>query len=117
MLLIANEMLKMPQFSGYPREMKSEMAQEAALKILKNIHNMREEKHKQFFNYWSCCCYSAFLTYLRKHYKLVNAKREFLLTALKYAKDNNISNVRPDILKNIQSQIELYNTPEQGAEE
>lgn len=46
MLLIANEMLKMPQFSGYPREMKSEMAQEAALKILKNIHNMREEKHK-----------------------------------------------------------------------
>ena len=85
------------------------MAQEGCLKILKNIHNMDGERHAQFFSYWSCCCYSAFINYLKRHYKRMNRKRKVFLDALQYAKDNNMFNVRPDIVANLQEQIDLYN--------
>lgn len=52
------------------------------MKIMKNLKNMTEEKHKQFFSYWSCCCWSAFITYLRDHYKEKNHKRRLLMDAL-----------------------------------
>lgn len=94
------------------------MAQEACLKIIKSLKNMDESRHAQFFSYWSCCCYSAFLNYLKKHYRRINRKRQIFLDALQYAKDNNLFNVRPDIVANLQEQIDLYNAPEgTGAEE
>lgn len=102
-------MLLMPQFNGYAPDEKDEMLQEACLKIMKNLKNMKEDKRSSFFSYWSCCCYSAFINYLRKKYKMANRKRKIFLDALQYAKDNNMFNVRPDIVANLQEQIDLYN--------
>ena len=98
--------------------MKEEMAQEACLKIIKNLRNMDESQHANFFSYWSCCCYSAFINYLKKHYRRINRKRKVILDALQYAKDNNLFNVRPDIVKSLEEQIDLYNaSTKDGAED
>ena len=79
---------------------------------------MKQEKRSSFFSYWSCCCYSAFINYLRKKYKRANHKRQLFLDALQYAKGNNLFNVRPDIIASIQNQIDLYNAPKNyGVEE
>lgn len=45
------------------------------MKILKNIHNMKEEYRKSFFNYWTRCVFTAAVVYLAKHYNRVNLKR------------------------------------------
>ena len=79
------------------------------MKIIKNLKNMDEGKKDGFFSYWSCVCYTAFVTYLRKHYERVNKKRQFFLDVLQYAKDRGLSKVRPDIVAELQRQIELYN--------
>lgn len=98
--------------------MKEEMLQEACLKIIRNLKNMKQDKRSSFFSYWSCCCYSAFINYLRKHYRRINHKREFFLEALQYAKDSNLYNVRPDIVRIIEDQISLYSAPKNnGVEE
>lgn len=62
----------MPQFIDYTPHMKEEMEQDACLKIMKNLKNMKEEKRKSFFNYWTCCCWTAFIVYLRNHYRHMN---------------------------------------------
>lgn len=85
MLLIAQHMTTMPQFNGYRPEDKEEMVQEACIKIIKNLHNMKEEKKGSFFSYWTMIVYTAFITYLRKHYAYINKKRHMLLTAVEYA--------------------------------
>ena len=91
------------------------MAQEACLKIIRNLHNMKEEKRKSFFSYWSCCCYSAFITYLRKHYKRTNEQRQYLLDTLQAASDMGVAHIRPDIIKNLQYNIALYDHTEDNA--
>lgn len=69
---------------------------------------MKEEKRKGFFSYWSCCCYSAFVTYLRKHYKRTNEQRQYLLDTLQAASDMGVAHIRPDIIRNLQDNIALY---------
>lgn len=93
------------------------MAQEAVLKIQRNLHNMKEEKRKQFFNYWSCCCWSAFVSYLRKHYKRINQKRELFLKALEYAQNNNLSQTQAGLVNELRRQIDIYNNEQQTSEE
>lgn len=98
--------------------MKEEMAQEACMKIIKSLKNMRGDKRSSFFSYWSCCCYSAFINYLTKHYRRINRKRKLFYDALQYAKDNNLYNVRPDIVRSIEEQMDFYNAPNNnGVEE
>ena len=87
--------------------MKEEMEQEACLKIMKNLKNMKEEKRKQFFSYWSCCCWTAFVTYLRNHYKHINQKRKLLVQALERAQQDNANAANPELLKRLQDMIEL----------
>lgn len=89
------------------------MAQEACLKIIRNLKNMKEEKRKSFFSYWSCCCYSAFVTYLRKHYKRTNEQRQYLLDTLQAASDMGVAHIRPDIIRNLQDNIALYDKEEE----
>lgn len=84
------------------------------MKIIKNLKNMNEDKKSAFFSYWSSCCYTAFVTYLRKHYERVNKKRQFFLDVLQYAKDRGLSKVRPDIVSELQRQIDLYNDGEKN---
>lgn len=58
------------------------------LKILKNIHNMKEEYRKSFFAYWTRCVFTAAVVYLAKHYKSVNLKRKLYLDALVQSHNN-----------------------------
>lgn len=106
MKCIAEHMLMMPQFNAYPFDMKEEMAQEACLKIIKNIKNMREEKRSGFFSYWSSCCYTAFITYLRKYYRMLNSKRKILMLALQHSQNKFGTN--PQLIRNLQQQVEQY---------
>lgn len=76
---------------------------------------MKEEKRKSFFSYWSCCCYSAFITYLRKHYKRTNEQRKYLLDTLQAASDTGVAHIRPDIIRNLQDSISLYDNKEDNA--
>ena len=85
------------------------------MKIIRNLKNMKEEKRKSFFSYWSCCCYSAFVTYLRKHYKRTNEWRKYLLDTLQAASDMGVAHIRPDIMRNLQDNIALYDNTEANA--
>ena len=76
---------------------------------------MKEEKRKSFFSYWSCCCYSAFVTYLKKHYKRTNEQRKYLLDTLQAASDMGVAHIRPDIIRNLQDNIALYDNTEANA--
>lgn len=68
------------------------------MKILKNIHNMKEEYRKSFFAYWTRCVFTAAVVYLAKHYKQVNLKRKLYLDALVQA-HNNLSQNAPKTIE------------------
>lgn len=80
------------------------------LKILKNIHNMKEEYRKSFFAYWTRCVFTAAVVYLAKHYKQVNLKRKLCLDALVQA-HNNLSQNSPktiELIRELEKQLNLY---------
>lgn len=68
------------------------------MKILKNIHNMKEEYRKSFFAYWTRCVFTAAVVYLAKHYKSVNLKRKLCLDALVQA-HNNLAQNSPNTIE------------------
>lgn len=77
------------------------------MKIIKNLKNMNADKKDGFFSYWSCICYTAFVTYLRKHYKMVNGKRKVLLLALEHSEQKYQNH--KELIKGLREQIEFYN--------
>lgn len=82
------------------------------MKIIKNLKNMNEDKKDGFFSYWSCVCYSAFVTYLRNHYKIVNGKRKVLLLALEHS-EQKYQNYK-ELINGLRQQIDLYNDGEKN---
>ena len=76
------------------------------MKIIKNLKNMNEDKKSGFFSYWSCVCYTAFVTYLRKYYKMVNGKRKVLLLALEHSQ--RVFPNQHDLIKNLKRTILSY---------
>lgn len=82
------------------------------MKIIKNLKNMNEDKKSGFFSYWSCVCYTAFVTYLRKHYNMVNGKRKVLLLALEHS-EQKYQNYK-ELINGLRQQIELYNNEEKS---
>ena len=78
------------------------------MKIMKNLKNMKEEKRGSFFAYWNCCCWTANVTYLKHYYDNRNAKRKMLVEAMERMRQDNIGNIRPDIIRDLQRQIDLY---------
>lgn len=80
------------------------------LKILKNIHNMKEEYRKSFFAYWTRCVFTAAVVYLAKHYKSVNLKRKLYLDALVQA-HNNLAQKDPNtiaLIKELERTLREY---------
>lgn len=80
------------------------------LKILKNIHNMKEEYRKSFFAYWTRCVFTAAVVYLAKHYKGVNLKRKLYLDALVQA-HNNLSQNAPktiELIRELERALKEY---------
>jgi len=82
MLMLAQRIMTSRHFYNYPQYMKDEMIQDGCLKIIANLKNMKEEKRKSFFAYWTRCVWTAAIVYLGKHYKYMNNKRKLMLEAI-----------------------------------
>ncbi len=86
MLEVSTHLLTHPRFIRYPQSMKDEMVSDAVLKIIRNLKNMKEEYKDSFFNYFTRTAFTAYVTYLGKHYKEMNHRRELLIDALESVK-------------------------------
>ena len=82
MLTLANRVMTSHHFNGYPQYMKDDMVQEGVIKIIKNLHNMKDEYKSSFFSYWTRCVWTSSIVYLKKHYKDVNFKRKLIIEKL-----------------------------------
>ena len=50
---------------------------------MRNLKNVKEEMaHKHLFAYYTTAAWTAFVTYLSKHYKNVNLRRKLILEHL-----------------------------------
>lgn len=79
MKLMTDHILTHPNFSGYSRQDKEDMAMDMCEKMIRNLKNMKEKNKRSFFNYLNACCFSAAYTYLRKHYSEINRMRKVVL--------------------------------------
>lgn len=84
MLKLIQHLLRHHRFSNYPQWMKDEMRQEAFLKIMKNLKNIKldEDYRGKLFSYWTTCAWTAFIVYLKQHYKYNNTKKKLTLQAI-----------------------------------
>jgi len=81
MYTIATHLLEHTRFSRYPKQEKDDMRQEGVLKCVKNLKNFNPEKGT-IFNYFTRCCWTAYIVHLTEYYKDLNEKRELILAAL-----------------------------------
>lgn len=82
MKLLSDNILKHPNFNGYSKQDKEDMGMEMCEKMIRNLKNMKEQNKRSFFSYLNACCFCAAYTFLRKHYKELNRKREMALKEL-----------------------------------
>lgn len=82
MLTLSRHIMQNRRFVRYPEQMKDDMVQEGVLKIVKNLKNMKAGYKDSFFAYWSMCVFTSAYSYLKKHYKNINQRREMLAEAL-----------------------------------
>lgn len=87
--------------------MKDEMAQEGYIKCHKNLKNYKPDKGK-IFTYLTYCCWSAFVSYLDKHYKQMNLKRQLLLDALEDAQTSTQTPTKQELIKDLERTIAQY---------
>ena len=80
MTKIAERILTSRYFGGYPQTMRADMQQEACLKMIANLRNYRADKGS-LFSYLSRICFCSNATFLKKHYRRLNAEREMSLSA------------------------------------
>ena len=118
MLTLANRVMTSHHFNGYPQYMKDEMVQEGVIKIIKNLHNMKEEYKSSFFSYWTRCVWTSSIVYLKKHYKDVNFKRKLIIDKLEEASyDGKYSDAQfIKMLKDELAQYENYGKEEDDLE-
>jgi DNA-directed RNA polymerase specialized sigma subunit len=89
--LIAERFARLPQFRGYQKmSLWEDIVSEGKLqciKALKSYDPFRTDKEPNPLSYMSECCANAFKSFLKKHYKNENFKREQLV---EYCHENNI---------------------------
>lgn len=86
------------------------------MKIERNLKNMKEGYRGCFFAYWTRCCFTAATTYLAKHYRGVNLKREMLLDKLQQLQTSSPTMVNPIMIKQLKEYIDLYNKPDSSSD-
>lgn len=91
--------------------MKDEMVQEGVLKIIKNLKNMKEEFNSSFFNYFTRCCWTAFIVYLGNHYKQLNLKRKLIVDALEQVKQETPCG-NDKVINHLKKELEQYESSE-----
>lgn len=111
MLTLANHVMTSHHFNGYPQYMKDEMVQEGVIKIIKNLHNMKDEYKSSFFSYWTRCVWTSSIVYLKKHYKDVNFKRKLIIEKLEEASsDGKYSDAQ--FIKMLKDELAQYENDE-----
>ena len=85
------------------------MAQEAVIKMTKNLKNFRPEKGK-LFSYFTYCAWTAFVVYLANYYKEQNRKREQILDALNSIDEKQIVSIKylHELLGDLQETVDEY---------
>ena len=116
MLTLANRVMTSHHFNGYPQYMKDEMVQEGVIKIIKNLHNMKEEYKSSFFSYWTRCVCTSSIVYLKKHYKDVNKRKQLMLDCLEEMRITNPL-LNQGIINNLQKELEQYESHNEEYEE
>lgn len=109
MIMVCEHLLQHPRFSRYPQALKDDMRQEGVMKIIKNLKNMKEEYSKSFFNYFTTCAWTAFVTVLASHYKDLNMKRKLIVEALSDAQEEFGHNkANQEVINHLTKELELY---------
>ena len=65
-------MTKHPRFNRYDIELKKDLIGDAVLKMIRNLHNFKEENRNQSFSYCSCIAWTSFMDTLKRYYKHIN---------------------------------------------
>ena len=102
---IAENMTKHPRFNRYDIELKKDMIGNAVLKMIRNLHNFKEEKRQQSFSYCSCIAWTSFIDTLKKHYKYINRQRE-MMTRLIDGLNSRKQNGRNDYVQYLKQRLE-----------
>ena len=104
---IAENMTKHPRFNRYDIELKKDMIGNAVLKMIRNLHNFKEEKSQQAFSYCSCIAWTSFVDTLKKHYKYINRQRE-MMTRLIEGLNSRKMNGRNDYVQYLKQRLENF---------
>ena len=104
---IAENMTKHPRFNRYDIELKKDMIGNAVLKMIRNLHNFKEEKRQQSFSYCSCIAWTSFMDTLKKHYRYINRQRE-MFTRLIEGLNSRKMNGRNDYVQYLKQRLENF---------
>lgn len=102
---IAQHMTLHPRFNRYDIDLKNDMVGDAVLKMIRNLHNFKEEKSKQTFSYCSCIAWTSFMDTLKNHYKHINRQREMTIRVIDALNSYKV-NGRNDIVKDLKKRLE-----------
>lgn len=94
--LIASKFTGLSKYRNYSRSLKEDMESAALEKCIRNIKNFKPEKADKCFSYYTRCVETSFWESLNKHYRHVNAIREF---TRRYAE--SIAREFPDLARQI----------------
>ena len=104
---IAENMTKHPRFNRYDIELKKDMIGDAVLKMIRNLHNFKEEKMNQSFSYCSCIAWTSFMDTLKKHYKHINRQRQMVLRLIEGFESRRM-NGRNDYVQYLKQRLENF---------
>ena len=83
LLVLGRHIMQSRYFCGYPEHVKGDIVSDGTLKCLKNLKNFDPTKGCSHFSYLSRCIFTAGASYLAKHYRHLNRRRELLIKALR----------------------------------
>ena len=116
MLTLAQNVMTSHHFCGYSKEIREDMISDGVIKIIKNLHNMKEEYKSSFFSYWTRCVWTSSIVYLKKHYKDVNFKRKLIIEKLEEASyDGKYSDAQ--FIKMLKDELAQYENDEKEEED
>ena len=104
---IAENMTKHPRFNRYDIELKKDMIGNAVLKMIRNLHNFKEEKSQQAFSYCSCIAWTSFMDTLKKHYKYINRQREMITRMIEGLNSRKV-NGRNDYVQYLKQRLDNF---------
>lgn len=104
---IAENMTKHPRFNRYDIELKKDLIGDAVLKMIRNLHNFKEENRNQSFSYCSCIAWTSFMDTLKRYYKHINRQRQMVLKLIEGLESRRM-NGRNDYVQYLKDRLENF---------